>query len=287
MRVSIATIAALLFLNAGTLTAESIVPPPRYFPLDPGNHWVYTEEGRPEGIAREVTVLNPLGDLARVEFGNEVFSIFDAQTELDIELPGEGLVPYYRFEEESFVHRDFVGCDDARKMTIISRNDVVKTPAGVFLNCLRIEYTEGGLCSDAGTEVEWWEPEVGKVKWVEDSFGGPRTYVLSVFEKTDVPVYFRRGEVDANGVLDLTDAISVLGWLFLGEEEPDCLDAADVNDDGVVDLSDPVNGLNYLFLAGEPPPAPGPSRCGKDTTGDALPACRQSDCKDEEVPLPQ
>ncbi len=278
---------SLLTLYAGSLGADSIVPPPRYFPLDPGNHWVYVEEGRPEGDRREVTVLNPQGDLARVEFGNEVFSLFEVGNEVDIELSGEGLVLYYRFDEETFIHRDFVDCDNGRKMTIVSRDDVVETPAGLFLNCLRIEYTEGGICADSGTATEWWEPEVGKVKWVEDSFGGPRAYVLSVFEKTEVPVYFRRGEVDGNSALDLTDAVAVLGWLFLGEKEPDCLDAADVNDDGAVDLSDPVNSLNYLFLGGEQPPAPGPSQCGKDTTADALPACRQSECKDEEVPLAQ
>ncbi len=33
----------------------------------------------------------------------------------------------------------------------------------------------------------------------------------------------------------------------------DCKDAADVNDDGKLDLSDPVSILGFLFLGGSPP----------------------------------
>lgn len=85
-------------------------------------------------------------------------------------------------------------------------------------------------------------------------------------------VRFRRGDVNADGVLNLTDPVFLLGFLFLGDEVPVCLDAADVNDDGVLAISDPVALLGYLFLGDEQPESPF-EKSGLDPTEDAL------DCK--------
>ncbi|MCZ6794091.1 MAG: hypothetical protein O7J95_10825 [Planctomycetota bacterium] len=60
------------------------------------------------------------------------------------------------------------------------------------------------------------------------------------------------------GTLDITDAVSLFGYLFLGSAEPGCLEAADANDDARLDISDGVYLLNFLFGGGSPPPAPGP-----------------------------
>ena len=89
---------------------------------------------------------------------------------------------------------------------------------------------------------------------------------------------FRRADVDASGLVELTDPVRTLGWLFLGGDEPACLDAADVNDDGNVELSDAVYALNWLFLGGAAPPSPGPSDCGTDESSDALSACGAAGC---------
>jgi hypothetical protein len=86
---------------------------------------------------------------------------------------------------------------------------------------------------------------------------------------------FRRGDSNSDGALDLTDAVSTLRHLFLGGEEPACLDAADVDDDERLDLSDPVRLLRFLFLAGDPP-AP-PRECGPDPDGTTF-DCRESSC---------
>src|SRR6185503_12294969 len=80
---------------------------------------------------------------------------------------------------------------------------------------------------------------------------------------------FIRGEVVQDLDRDLSDVLGILGYLFLGQGEPACLEAADVDDSGEVDLSDAVNLLNYLFLGGSPPPPPFPA-CGPDPTPDAL-----------------
>ncbi|HLU48557.1 MAG TPA: dockerin type I repeat-containing protein, partial [Planctomycetota bacterium] len=83
----------------------------------------------------------------------------------------------------------------------------------------------------------------------------------------------RRGDVDSNGTLDLTDAVRVLEWLFLGGEPARCPDAADVNDEGTIDLTDAVFLLSHLFLGGDTPPPPGMESCGLDPTDDSLAEC--------------
>ncbi len=81
---------------------------------------------------------------------------------------------------------------------------------------------------------------------------------------------FHRGDADDNGVLQLTDAIRILGFLFLGGQEPTCLDAADADDNGVLQLTDAIRILGFLFLGGPPPAAPGPppDACGIDAAKD-------------------
>ncbi len=81
---------------------------------------------------------------------------------------------------------------------------------------------------------------------------------------------FRRADMNVDGSVDLSDAVGTFTWLFLGGDEPSCVDAADSNDDGAVDLSDGVFTLNYLFAGGEQVPAPGTDRCGPDRTPDQI-----------------
>ena len=80
---------------------------------------------------------------------------------------------------------------------------------------------------------------------------------------------FSRGEVNADGRRDLTDALFVVNWLFLAGAAPVCLDAADVDDSGRVDVTDPIALLNFLFLNGAMPPPPFPGS-GEDPTLDNL-----------------
>lgn len=80
---------------------------------------------------------------------------------------------------------------------------------------------------------------------------------------------FRRGDANADGGLDLSDAVRILDHLFLGAPAPLCLDAADANDDGVVDMSDPVAVLTFLVRGARTLPAPSPEP-GADPTADAL-----------------
>jgi hypothetical protein len=77
---------------------------------------------------------------------------------------------------------------------------------------------------------------------------------------------FKRGDVDLNGVIDLTDPVALLSYLFLGTPASECFDAADVDDSGDLTLTDAIVSLTWQFLGGPPPPAPGPAGCGPDPT---------------------
>jgi hypothetical protein len=80
---------------------------------------------------------------------------------------------------------------------------------------------------------------------------------------------FRRGDANGDQDVDLSDASFILNFLFIGGEQPECLQSADANDDGELDLSDASFVLNFLFVSGEslPPPA---GVCGSDMTADSL-----------------
>jgi len=92
------------------------------------------------------------------------------------------------------------------------------------------------------------------------------------------PVLFRRGDVTAEGELDITDAVKILLTLFAGGFELLCPDAADVDDDGRLLVTDAVRLLGYLFGGDEPLPPPAFS-CGEDPTPDELGACEGGGCE--------
>lgn len=88
---------------------------------------------------------------------------------------------------------------------------------------------------------------------------------------------FRRGDSNASGTVDISDALNTLGTLLLGTGAIPCADAADANDDGRVDISDAVATLSVLFLGSNLIPPPGTDHCSPDGTEDALPFCAYSE----------
>ena len=83
---------------------------------------------------------------------------------------------------------------------------------------------------------------------------------------------FHRGDADQNDALELTDAIQILSYLFVGTATrvPDCEDAADADDNGAIEMTDAIRILHYLFLGRGIIPAPGSTEeaCGPDPTTD-------------------
>lgn len=80
----------------------------------------------------------------------------------------------------------------------------------------------------------------------------------------------RRGDVNSDARVDISDAIRTFMYLFLGAAEPTCLDTADTDDSGQVDISDGFTILHDFFRPGTGIPDPGPFDCGPDPTTDGL-----------------
>jgi hypothetical protein len=80
---------------------------------------------------------------------------------------------------------------------------------------------------------------------------------------------FIRGDATDDAVLNITDAIVILGYLFASGDQPACLDAADADDNGVINLTDPVYLLDHLFRGGPPLAAPYPDP-GRDPSEDEI-----------------
>lgn len=68
---------------------------------------------------------------------------------------------------------------------------------------------------------------------------------------------FIRGDSDRSKVVDLSDAIATLLYLFHGDPIGNLV-AADVDDSGVVDITDPIQLLQHLYLGGTEPASPFP-----------------------------
>jgi hypothetical protein len=75
---------------------------------------------------------------------------------------------------------------------------------------------------------------------------------------------FVRGDADASGAVNITDAIFLLGYLFQGTTAPTCLDAADVDDlgAGAPNITDAIFLLGWLFQGTAFPPEPTPMNGG-------------------------
>ncbi|HZN60115.1 MAG TPA: c-type cytochrome domain-containing protein [Planctomycetota bacterium] len=109
-------------------------------------------------------------------------------------------------------------------------------------------------------------PLIDKVSNATPKFGERMPFQLDPLDAADIAVLRRwiaegarkshtgfRGDVNRDDLLNITDAVLVLGFLFLGGEGPDCAVLPDANADGIVNLTDPVFVLNYLFLGGDAP----------------------------------
>ena len=109
------------------------------------------------------------------------------------------------------------------------------------------------------------------VNYLDEAFqviGSPAVESVSERAEPAAAPRYRRGDVNADGSLTLTDAVAFLGHLFQGAATPPCEKTLDATDDGAVNLTDAVAILNHLFggIALSPPVAV----CGEDPTPDEL-----------------
>jgi len=88
---------------------------------------------------------------------------------------------------------------------------------------------------------------------------------------------FVRSDFNADGDIDVSDAVGELLVLFAGKPSPGCDKAGDSNDDGALNITDATSLLGYLFRGSAQPPAPFPG-CGQDPTADELTCLAYARC---------
>jgi hypothetical protein len=104
-------------------------------------------------------------------------------------------------------------------------------------------------------------------------------FLASIYISTWHPApQFLRGDVNADGELEIADAVFALTYLFASGDIPACQDSADANDDGVVDIADAIATIWYFFRGKGPLPEPF-GECGTDPTEDTLDCTSYEPCE--------
>ncbi|MBN1442737.1 MAG: dockerin type I repeat-containing protein [Planctomycetes bacterium] len=101
-----------------------------------------------------------------------------------------------------------------------------------------------------------------------------------VEEEPPPETLYLRGDANADGRQDLSDAVYILSYLYTGGSVLTCMKAGDTNDSSLVDLSDAVYLLNHLYLGGLRPDDPW-TECGRDPTPDELTCESHAPCEEE------
>ncbi len=181
-------LAGALSLLAGALPAQ----PPNYFPLEPGNIWLFrsvTINPQTQGLDSDYQTLRvgskeKIGDKEYFHvsyFGREVTLRSNAATGevvqydrasggelpwLSLSLPVGGTFP-------TTVDR----CSSQGRMT--SRTGTVSIPDGDPSDVLQIDFDT--TCADAGVTRQYYAPNIGLIRSEETSFLGPRVYRLEYY----------------------------------------------------------------------------------------------------------
>jgi hypothetical protein len=113
----------------------------------------------------------------------------------------------------------------------------------------------------------------------------PQSVRIRAFYLPFAGVRFVRGDTNADGRVNIGDAVCALTYLFGDQGDPckmtvaNCFDMADANDDGKVNIGDPIRILGYLFGNAGPLAAPFDA-CGIDPNMDTLNCASFDPCKE-------
>jgi hypothetical protein len=103
----------------------------------------------------------------------------------------------------------------------------------------------------------------------DDGLSGSEPWALPLEAISIIPRPFHRGDPNQSGTTDISDAITIFGFFFLGDPATvSCRESADTNNDSTIDISDGIYLLSWLFTGGSAPVAPGApaTPCGLDDT---------------------
>lgn len=157
-----------------------------YFPLEVGNSWTYVQEGRVAGGPVTIQVLGSR-DVNGVTYF-DVEGLVGGRAWLRFD--GRGRLVEYREETgQDQLWYDFgapVGGSWTidrpelcfAKASVASREETVKTPAGVFDQALVVDFGPEANCADAGLDEDAFAPGVGLVERTGITIAGPLTLRL-------------------------------------------------------------------------------------------------------------
>jgi opacity protein-like surface antigen len=204
---------------------------------------------------KDVTVVGTIAAVSK-DTGWQNGQIFDAEGRLhwgvvlDTTDPIEDMIPTGNAQTVLILTADIVSTSTVQETTTIELKDglnVGSEPAGGWVNILSYK-------GDAPTHPTLAAGTITLNPVVTGSL-------------------FQRGDANADGKVDLSDAVSVLGWLFLGGADPKCEESCNADSSDKVDLTDAVFILSFLFLGGKDPAAPFPkcdtvdaAKCAQSTT---------------------
>jgi hypothetical protein len=174
-----------IFIALFTNIRPAQLAPPDYYPLELGNRWDYTDGFYPhtEKIVDTTTISGSLhyglamwsGEEPELWLRNDkgVVYLFNLEDSTD----------YVLFNFNAEVGQSWelpveYGCSFGNKITLVSKNDTVTTPAGVFI-CYHFEHQPS--CIDAGIFDTWFAEGIGKVRTISDNFAGIMDYQLTEY----------------------------------------------------------------------------------------------------------
>ncbi len=124
-------------------------------------------------------------------------------------------------------------------------------------------FTTGASFSGMIDDMAIWKTALSARQVASLAFGTPP------WSSTTEEGLFKRGDTNADGGVNIADAVALLAYLFGGQTVPSCQDAADANDDGSLNIADAIAILSHLF-SGTGDLNPPFSECGTDPTDDTL-----------------
>lgn len=125
-----------------------------------------------------------------------------------------------------------------------------------------VDLNEDGDALDEGELYRWvWDNG--------ESLATPHGLAFGPEPSLPPPHGFLRGDANDDSRVDISDAVAILDYLFLGGVISVCLDVLDADDSGGLNISDPIYVLNFLFNGGTSLPPPFPV-VGSDPTADSL-----------------
>jgi Intracellular proteinase inhibitor len=176
-----------------------------YFPLQPGNQWIYRAASAPNDLLHiEVTGTEKIGDrtysvvegfpgaprrLRLTEAGDlMLYDVAASREKIWAAFSKPDREPF-----DSFID----GCSP--KAEIESHRAEYKGPVGEFTNALRVRYLPG-ICADAGFVQETFLPYAGMLERTIQTIAGPRRYDL---------IYARLGGVTVISQRELAFALTL------------------------------------------------------------------------------